>query len=209
MRDEANENFRRVAVALARRAKEPGQNTVLFAGANRREGTTTTVLNVARQLSLGCGLRPLIVELNPHQPAMARLLRLDPSRNVQSIAAGRLPVRECIQNGSFEVPAIPSGANGHSSELGGAGLKRILAEVAGEYDVVLIDAPAILEHADAIAAAGIVSGVVLVIEAGRTRYEVLDRVRRELEGAQANVIAAVLNKHKRFIPGWIYRIFVR
>ncbi len=77
MRDEANENFRRVAVALARRAKEPGQNTVLFAGANRREGTTTTVLNVARQLSLGCGLRPLIVELNPHQPAMARLLRLD------------------------------------------------------------------------------------------------------------------------------------
>lgn len=210
MRDEANENFRRIAVALAQQARSPGHNAFLFTSANRREGTTTTVLNVARNLASGCGLKTLVVELNAHQPALSRLFALDASRNLQAIATDRLQPREAVQNGSPGVPVIASGRNGDGTELAlPRVMRRILAELGSEYDVILFDAPAMLEHADAATAATVVPRVVLVVEAGRTRWEVLDRIKRELEGSQAQVVATVLNKHKRFIPGWIYRAFVR
>jgi Mrp family chromosome partitioning ATPase len=77
------------------------------------------------------------------------------------------------------------------------------------FDVILIDTPPVLQHADAIAATAVVPNVVLVIEAGRTRYEMLDRVRSELSDAGATIVGNILNKHKRFIPGWIYRALVR
>lgn len=210
MRDEANENFRKVAISLAQRAREPGTAGFLFTSAIRGEGTTTTVLNVAGHLRRSCGMRPLIVELNAHRPAMARLLGLDTGRSLQAVADSRLDARECIQATSLDVPVLPAARNGRHIELTiPTVLSRILSEVGGDYDVILADAPSVLDHADALAAATVIPRTVLVVEAGRTRYEVVERARRDLEAARATVVGAVLNKHKRYIPKWAYRMVVR
>ena len=37
----------------------------------------------------------------------------------------------------------------------------------------------------------------------------LERIRRDLQSRDIAIFASILNKHKRFIPGWIYRSIAR
>ena len=73
----------------------------------------------------------------------------------------------------------------------------------GEFDIVLVDAPPLLEDAIALAALQAVPAVIPIVEAGRTRLETLDRMKRELAAHEVTVVGVVLNKYRRFVPGWI------
>ncbi len=212
MRSEGKESFRKAAVALAQRVSSAGQNAVLVAAATRREGTTTAVLNLALHLKESCGLRPLIVEMNLSHPSLGRALGLNPDRGVYAVGAGTATPRECVQDTSLGVPVLPAGRNPSNNGVATGTaplLKTILGGVAGDYDVVLVDMPPILQRADTVAAVSVVPSVVLVIEAGRARYEMLERVKTELAEAGATIVGTILNKHKRFIPGWVYRMLVK
>jgi Mrp family chromosome partitioning ATPase len=208
IRDERREHYRKVASFLAMAVREKRFSSLLFSSATEGEGTTTVTLNVARQLKEGCALHPLVVELNVRRPVLTRLCRLDPTKTIRAIAGGQHSVRACIQqtpDGLMVIPAGPA-AGTSDGELDLAPLlERILAEVGQDFDCVLVDTPAILKHADAVVAGSVVPHVVLVVEAGRTRSEVLDRAKRELEREHVAIVATVLNKHRRLIPGWVYR----
>lgn len=213
MTQEANENFRRVALMLASGASPGSARAFVLTAADRGEGTTTVALNVARHLKEGCGLAPLIVEMNLSRPVLADMFGLDPARGVLAISAGRSTPSECVQAGGFGLAMIPGGPapsrNGLGCDVGAAG-RRIVADLASSHDVILFDAPPILRSADAGALAAVAAGVVLVVEAGRTRTEMLDRARDEIARVSGvQVVAVILNKHRRFIPGWLYRAFVR
>ena len=97
---EADENYRKAALALANAIREGCTPSFLFCSALRGEGTTTAILNVARHLKSNCGLKPLIVELDLVKPAIARTLKLGADKTLQAISSGELTVSECIQQSS-------------------------------------------------------------------------------------------------------------
>jgi Mrp family chromosome partitioning ATPase len=106
------------------------------------------------------------------------------------------------QNGSG-VSFVPTTgvSNGH---LGMAHFRKLLEEVRPNFDVILFDGPPVFD-ADTITVASLVKKVVLVVESGRTRYEMLERAKAELAGENVEIVGAILNKQKYFIPGWVYR----
>jgi Mrp family chromosome partitioning ATPase len=75
--------------------------------------------------------------------------------------------------------------------------------------LILIDAPPLLEQPDVFDAGTLVPRLMLVVEAGRTSRQALERVRRELDRSNVALLGTILNKHKRYIPGWIYRCLER
>ncbi len=58
---------------------------------------------------------------------------------------------------------------------------------------------------DASSIAAACGGAVLVIEAERTRAEVVEEAKRTLEATGVNLLGAVLNRRKYHIPGFIYQ----
>jgi non-specific protein-tyrosine kinase len=72
-------------------------------------------------------------------------------------------------------------------------MQELLHELAQQADVILIDSPPVLPVADAAVLAGGVDGVLLVLEAGRTRQEVARRAVENLRQVGANLIGVVLN----------------
>ncbi len=62
------------------------------------------------------------------------------------------------------------------------------------YDVILIDSPPALAVADPVLIAPLTSGVVLVIEPGRTTYEALERLIDSLRIGRAPILGAVFNR---------------
>lgn len=65
-----------------------------------------------------------------------------------------------------------------------------------DYDYILLDAPALLASADALAAAVCADGVVLVIESGKEDPKTVRLAKKRLEQAKAHVLGCVLNSVK-------------
>jgi Mrp family chromosome partitioning ATPase len=74
-----------------------------------------------------------------------------------------------------------------------------------EFDYALIDCSSLKESSDLLSVAPFVDGVILVIEANRTRREQIHHAERTIEAAQGKLLGHVLNKRTYSIPEWIYR----
>jgi len=206
---EAEESYRKAALFLSKMVAN-GSRSVLFCSARRREGTTTAVLALAHQLQENYGLRPLVIELTRHKPALAKLFALGPTHTLDDALTEAQPPADCIQVTASGLSVMPGGSRrARRHQQPPSGLERVLKDVEGLFDVVLIDAPPLLAEADAIIAATVVRTVILVVESGRTNYEVLERVKGELANEDITIAGTVLVKHRRFIPRWIYWWFTR
>lgn len=71
-------------------------------------------------------------------------------------------------------------------------LEQALRELQGQADYILIDAPPVLAVTDAALWASKVDGVVLLVNAGRTKREQAQRARTVLEKVHARIVGAVL-----------------
>jgi protein-tyrosine kinase len=72
-------------------------------------------------------------------------------------------------------------------------------------EIVIVDAPPALTHFAGLALARHVGGVILVIEAERTRSSIVDQARRIIEMNGGRILGAVLNKRHLHIPRIIYQ----
>jgi Mrp family chromosome partitioning ATPase len=211
MRTNLDAQYQKAAMALAAGVRDGKFRSILFTGPAMSPGTTSTILGVADQLKVSCGLNPLVVELNRLRPAFTRLFHLDENRSVASVAAGSSS-RDCVQRSPNGVAMIPIGdfssMNSNANFALTEAVVRIQEELRGEYDLILWDAPPVLEHPDVLALRAVLPCVVLVIESGKSRHEVLERIKREFADAGMVLVGSIMVKQQRPIPGWIYRWLV-
>jgi non-specific protein-tyrosine kinase len=129
------------------------------------------------------GLTTLVAEMargttNPAAGAMAPLpLQDGPVANLQVLTSGPIP---------------PNPAE----ILGSKRLADILDILKGRADYILIDTPPIIAVTDAAILSSRVDGVLLVVNAGKTRRDLAVKARDMLRQVNANVLGVVLNNAK-------------
>ena len=64
----------------------------------------------------------------------------------------------------------------------------------------------ILSDVTGIALSRKASGVLLVVEAERTRAPIIEQARKVIETGGGRLLGVILNKRKHHIPGWIYKL---
>jgi hypothetical protein len=73
------------------------------------------------------------------------------------------------------------------------------------FDNILIDCGPLHESADAAVLASNVDGVVIVVEAGRSRRDQIVNAQRTIEQAGGKFLGFVLNKRRYPVPQWLYK----
>jgi capsular exopolysaccharide synthesis family protein len=179
---------------------------LLFAGCGEGEGNSSIVANFGIFLA-SAGESPLLVDVNFRDPVLHEVFSVGRSPGMAELLSGRHSLGEaikatCLPNLSL-VPAgdLPENPFGLLSD---SRIDSIFEQMRRESKWVLVDAPAVNVSNDAVALASKADGVVLVLRAEKTRWEVARSVRQRLENGKANIIGAVLNDRKLHIPGWIY-----
>jgi MinD-like ATPase involved in chromosome partitioning or flagellar assembly len=81
-----------------------------------------------------------------------------------------------------------------------------LAAITATFAYTLIDCPALRLSAEAQMLAPEVDGVVLVVEADKTKRTEILRAREAIEMANGKLTALVLNKRRHVVPNWLYRM---
>ena len=109
----------------------------------------------------------------------------------------------------------PMATGGFCASLGGADAGGVLWELVshdalwrdlrGRYDEVVLDLPAASTSRLGLAVAGHCDGVVVVVEAEKTRGPVAEHLVSSLRAVRANVLGTVLNKRRFHLPAALYR----
>jgi capsular exopolysaccharide synthesis family protein len=81
-----------------------------------------------------------------------------------------------------------------SELLGSERMRRLLSDLKGRFDAVLLDTPPVGSVSDALVLSPMVDGVILVVHAGSLPREIVQRVKARLDQAQARILGVVLNK---------------
>ncbi len=75
-----------------------------------------------------------------------------------------------------------------------------------KYRFSFIDCPALAKSSDVLTVASAVDGILLVLEADRTRKEQIRDAERQLIASGGRLLGHILNKRKYQLPKWLYDI---
>ena len=192
-RSPAAEAYRSLAASLQFSSLDRQIQTIGVTSAAHGEGKSSTVANLAVALAEG-GRRVILVDADLRQPGLHTLFGLDGSEGLSSVLLGDrtgLPLQDTPAPGVRLLASGPAPANPLEA-LASDRLEHVLALARSQADFVLVDSTPAGVLADAAVLARRLDGVLLVIKVGRTRRDMAQRARDQLERVNANILGVVL-----------------
>jgi Mrp family chromosome partitioning ATPase len=169
----ACERYRTLAVGLLSLTARRKMKTVLVTSAEEGEGKTTIAINLAWSIAESLEGRVLLLDANPGASPLSRVLGPHAKRGWMDIAEGRCSLADaaCVArpNGLY---MLTSGGYGQAGDdaLASPVFDRLIASLEADFDLLIIDSPAILESPGAQRLASLVDGTVFVVRAGHTHH---------------------------------------
>lgn len=200
------ECYRRLRTSLLRLSMDQPIKTVLVTSANPQEGKSTTLLNLAITLA-ETNQRVLVVDMDLRRPTDHIQFGLPRAPGFTDIVAGGKTIDSVIhRNVVPHLDVLTSGTAAHhpSEFFGHTQTLEMVMGMREQYRWILIDAPPVLVVNDALVLASLVDGTMLILSAGVTRLEALERATRLLQEAGGRLLGVVLN---RFEPKVAYGSF--
>lgn len=187
------EDYRRVGATLEFAAPD-GTKTLLLAPVSAGATSTEVTLNVAAAAAER-GRRVVIVDADLRGRQITTLTGVDSSRGLSEVLSGSVaPLAAVVEwKGVSVLPAGATQSNPHFA-LGKTALATTLAALADTFDLVVVDAPAFREFADALTLSHAVDATVLVASARSTRRADLTAAVEQLEAVESVVAGVVLTE---------------
>jgi Mrp family chromosome partitioning ATPase len=149
-----------------------------------------------------------LVDANLRSPLLHQLLGLGKCPGLVEATVKPGPIKNFavhIGDGNFWI--VPPGTLAVEAQglFASDRLRSRIADLKEEFDYVLIDAPPVSSHADAVLLGQMADGIILVVEANSTRREAARTAKEALENAQVKLLGAILNNRTFPIPEALYR----
>jgi len=191
-----SEAFRTLRTNVQFTSVDTETKKIMVTSAGPREGKSSTVANLAVSMAQA-GKSVLVIDADLRNPTQHKLFGLN---NGQGLSVALVQdqdyqqyIRETAVPGVMVLTGGPIPPN--PAELVGSNrMKRLIQELSGQYDVVLIDTPPIVAVTDAAIIAQEVDGVILVLASGEVNKEYAQRAKVLLDKVGAKILGAVLNK---------------
>ncbi len=146
------------------------------------EGKSTTTINLAHALAES-GRKVILLECDMRRPTVARRLKIQAvpglSNFVVGLSSPREVLRACDLHENLHV--IPAGdiPPNPSELLGSERMRLVIESLASEYDFVLLDLPPVTAVSDALVAANLVDGMIVIVRQDVcSRYALADTMRQ-------------------------------
>ena len=183
-------------------------DTLMVTSPGPGEGKSMTTANLAGALAQA-GRRVILVDGDLHRPRQHRMfgLRNNTGLTTALIANVAGSLDDILQDtGVTGLRVLTSGPLPPNAAelLGSTRMRELLADLHTRADVVVIDSPPVTALSDAAVLAMQTDGVLLVLDAGKTRRELAKRATEALGRVQARVIGVVLNRMPARGAGYYY-----
>ena len=178
--------------------------TILISSARPSEGKSFTAMALARALTRLVGPKVLLIDANFRHPTLHRAFGLPNGYGLSTALVNRgfdpgLPVPV-----NRRLSVLPAGDTARQGLLfQSAVARKLLADVRRHYGTVIVDGGT-LDTCGALARAA--DGIVLVVDAQRTRQEVIRGAMRQVGLPASHYLGVVRNRQPKYIPDLLYRL---
>lgn len=196
----------RRSIAQHQADSEHATPTVGICSSTPREGATTILLNLATQ-AVSQGERVLLIDANFRTPRLHAMFNLKPAPGFTDLVLSRASHDKVVQRtGKEKLMLVSCGSVVQNTEslLNFPGLPMLIGEFRRIADLVLVDLPPVNPSIEAGLVGQALDQVYLVIQAEKSRWEVVSNAREQLNSYSVNLYGAVLNRRRHYIPEWLY-----
>ncbi|HFC12066.1 MAG TPA: polysaccharide biosynthesis tyrosine autokinase [Anaerolineae bacterium] len=193
-RSPVSEAYRKLRTNLSFYSLDDPIKTLVVTSAEPNEGKSTTVANLAVTMAQA-GNKTIVVDCDLRKPSLHTLFDLPNDKGFTDLMlsdADELPLQKiaAVDNlfvlTSGEIPPNPADILGSKKVTG------IIERLVNSADIVLFDAPPVIAVTDAVVLGTKVDGVLLVLQAGKSRRDHAERAKQLLEQAKVRIVGATL-----------------
>jgi capsular exopolysaccharide synthesis family protein len=205
------EQYHKLRRHLLPNSKRAAVKVVMVAATDHGEGGTTTAAILASTLARSVNSKILLVDANLRTPALDEVFDQGHGYKLLGLSdriLSEAPLDQTIYQTDipnlFFMPcgkAVTSPSYVFDNEPIGA----MLSALREQFDFVIFDGSPLRDYSESCFLAEKMDGVILVVEAERTKTEVVQKIRKDLESTGVNILGVVLNKKKNYIPDYIER----
>jgi len=159
------------------------------------EGKSTTALNLGYVLAES-GKRVLVVEGDLRLPTISKRLGLEQKEGLSDVLAGLCSEQDITKpSGIHENLWIMNAGStppNPSELLGSERMKTVLRSTAWGYDFIILDLPPVNEVSDALVAARLIHGMIMVVRQGYATRSSVGEAMRQMENVGVKVLGFVI-----------------
>jgi Mrp family chromosome partitioning ATPase len=183
------------------------RKVILFLSAKEGEGTSTIVREFARVAAKKLGKVVFLLDSSRSNPQKCLFLHISPECGWEEVTREGMGSAKDVQRGEMDLETCPASLLSDADPLNfyTSRMLDFWQTLRQRYDLVLIDSAAASSSPDGIEISRRVDGVVLVVEAEKTRWQVVENLKQKIEDSGGTILGVVFNKRRYYIPDAIYR----
>lgn len=192
-RSPASEAYRTLRTNLSFYSLDKPLRTLVITSPAAGEGKSTTIANLAVTMAQS-GRRTILVDCDLRRPTLHELFDRPMSPGLTNFVMEEVSELPLLETGVDKLQLLTSGTKppNPADMLGASRMDQIISQLVDRADIVLFDAPPVMAAADAAILGAKVDGILLVIQAGKTRRDQSERARELLEKAKVRIVGATL-----------------
>jgi capsular exopolysaccharide synthesis family protein len=181
--------------------------SILFISTLKGEGVSTIISNLSICFANELGYKTLLIDTNLRNPSIHNKFSIKNDCGFIDLLNGKEKDNDnIIQNINQNLKVITSQKVSDVSSILNKTLKeKIFLQYKNKYDAIFIDCAQLGEFTDAATLASSVDGIILVVEEGKVRRQVILKTIETLLKKNKNIVGVVFNKRTFPLPNFIYK----
>jgi Mrp family chromosome partitioning ATPase len=205
---ERREDYEKLKVMLTIEAARSELKSVMLVSALPGEGVSTVTLGLGATMAEGARQGVLVIDLNSANPDLADRLGVRPA-----VGIGELIAKDATRSEAIVESQVPHlfllgqgrAAADFSLPSSLALFDELIRGMRADFDHLIIDGGSLATSPDSLLVSSKVDGVILVVQAERTGSDVVRDASDQLRMAGANLLGAVLNRRRDYLPRFLSR----
>lgn len=192
------EQYRTIRTNIEFMAVDKEIKVMLVTSSTQGEGKSTTASNLAVAYAQQ-GKRVLIIDTDMRRPTVHYTFRVANGLGLSSLLTRQAELEKAVLPTKVEnlyiLTAGPIPPN-PAELLSSRAMEKLIEQLRGEYDVIILDAPPLLQVADSRITSKLTDGVILVIGCTTSDRQRVLKAKEQLELTEAKILGVVLNRRE-------------
>jgi len=193
---------------LAGLLPDPQHSIIQFISCRNQEGVSTIVQEFGRVLVEKQGKKVLLVDGDSEKITQHHSLGIPPKMSLEQIMSNGGDLDQAVTPviHSRLYLALLSGGRQEAVQHEASASKRDLwINIRKQFDdMIVIDSAPVDTSDEGLELCAVVDGVVIVVEAEKTRFQVISNLRDRITHSGGNLLGMVFNKQRYYLPKWAY-----
>jgi capsular exopolysaccharide synthesis family protein len=192
------ESFRKLRTSVLHSNRNGLVGSILVTSSLPGEGKTTAAVNTGLVISQ-TGAKVLLVDGDLRHPSLHEILGMDNEKGLSTVLSNGMSEAEVLstieqykESNLYVLPAGPS-ADNPAELFDSERFKRLLTILKSEFSHIIIDSPPISLFTDAVLAASVVDGVLMIVRGPKSPRQVGRYSLQSLDGVGAPILGIILN----------------